>query len=89
MKFSLISLITLALTSTSVMAKPSVTVTPSPLAFAVEKRAVDNVQAKITKDVQSHRSPQSNAIHGALYKKGNSVTLTCYTEGGSSVEGNR
>jgi hypothetical protein len=95
MKFSLISLITLALTSTSVMAKPSrgllarATMTPTPLAFAVEKRALDNVQGTILKDVQGHKNPQSNAASGSFYKKEDFVTITCYTDTGtSSVEGN-
>jgi hypothetical protein len=89
MKFSLISLIALALTSTSVMAKPSATITPTPLAFAVEKRALDNVQGTILKDVQGHKNPQSNAASGSFYKKEDFVTITCYTDTGtSSVEGN-
>jgi hypothetical protein len=88
MKFSLISLIALALTSTSVMAQPVATINDA--TSAVEKRAaLDIVRGSILQNVQGRKSPQINAAPGAdFYYKGYFVAITCYTDKGSSVEGN-
>jgi hypothetical protein len=84
MKFSLISLIALALTSTS-----AITAT---LALAVENCGLDCLhwQGKILQDVpKGRKSPQTTAPYSGVYKKGKSITILCYTNiGTSSVEGN-
>jgi hypothetical protein len=67
MKISLISLIALALTSTSVMA-----------AVAVEKRAL--LPGVIKHDVKKGRkTPQINAHTSGFYKKGDTIKFSCFT----------
>jgi hypothetical protein len=74
MKLSLISLIALALTSTSVMAAAQ----PVP----VEKRALDSVAAYIAADgiAKGRKSPQTTAKSNGVYKRGDPIALLCYTE---------
>jgi hypothetical protein len=74
MKFSLISLIALALTSTSVMAAAQ------PAAVENLKRA-DVVTGKIRDSVPKGRKiPQENAPSSGFYTSGESITFICYTE---------
>jgi hypothetical protein len=76
MKFSLISLIALALTSTSVMAAAQ------PAAVENLKRAFDDVvTGKIRDSVpKGRKKPQENAPSSGFYTSGESITFICYTE---------
>jgi hypothetical protein len=87
MKFSLISLIALALTSTSVIAQPVASITAT-VALAVENRALDSVKAIILQDVpKGRKSPQNTATDG-LYKQGSTITIICFTDKGTPMLGN-
>jgi hypothetical protein len=75
------------------MAKPSATMTATPLEFAVEKRALDSqsrVKGTILKFVpKSHKYPRISAAYVGFYKKGDSITIICYTNSYTDpVDGN-
>jgi hypothetical protein len=70
MKFSLISLIALALTSTSVMAAAQ--------PVAIEKRDIlTTISHRIEK---GRKNPQTSAPSTGFYDVGDHITITCYTE---------
>jgi hypothetical protein len=76
MKFSLISLIALALTSTSVMAAAQ--------PVAVEKGALQvfphRMPGKLLKDVEKGRKkPRTDAQSSGCYRSGDIVNIFCYT----------
>jgi hypothetical protein len=65
------------------MAKPSATMTATPLEFAVEKRALvsRSVKGTILKFVPKNRKyPLILAAYNGFYKKGDSITIICYTD---------
>jgi hypothetical protein len=74
MKYSLISLIALALTSTSVMAAAQ--------PVAVDKRALDSVTVTLLKQVPKGRKfpLTTGTLSSGFYFKGNPITIICYTE---------
>jgi hypothetical protein len=76
MKFSLVSLIALALTSTSVMAAAQ--------PVAVEKRAFQvfprPAPGMLEKDVEKGRKkPRTDAQTSGLYRSGDAIKIFCYT----------
>ena len=80
MKFSLISLIALALTSTSVMALPVVDPTVDTAPVAKRAAAVETNSGKIIKDVPKGRKfPRSDAASVGHYERGEHIDILCFT----------